>query len=285
VTLMGILNVTPDSFSDGGRHLDPQAAARRALELQAEGAGLIDIGGESTRPGSVRIGEDEEWQRVGPVLELLSGAGLTIPLSIDTRNPAVAARALASGLSKALAPDGTDALRAIRVINHVALEHQPDRVRAMAELARDAGVSLILMHVRGRLETMHTLPPMADPVRETLEGLRRLRDIALARGLPQDRLLLDPGLGFGKNGGENYLLLRGLAAFHELGCRLVVGPSRKRFLAPPGGAAANRDAAAERDFATAAAVTEAVLAGCHVVRVHNVRAMEQVVRVAEKLSR
>jgi len=281
---MGILNITPDSFSDGGRYLDPQAAMRRALELQAEGAGLIDIGGESTRPGSVRIGEDQEWQRIEPVLELLHGAALTIPLSIDTRNPGVAERALARGLSKALTPDGAGPGGAIGVINHVALEHQQDRVQAMAELARDAGVSLLLMHVRGRLETMHTLPPMADPVRETLEGLRALRDIALARGLPQDRLLLDPGIGFGKNGDENYLLLRGMAAFQELGCRLVVGPSRKRFLTAPGGATAGRDAAAERDFATAAAVTAAVLAGCQVVRVHNVRAMAQVVRVAEKLS-
>ncbi len=264
---MGTLNITPDSFSDGGHYLDPPAAVRRALEMQAEGAGLVDIGGESTRPGSTRIGEEEEWRRIGPVLELLQGAGLTIPLSIDTRNPAIAKRAVASGAS-----------RAISFINHVALEDAGDTVLAMAELARDARVALILMHVRGRLETMHTLPPMADPVRETFQALRALRDTALATGLPREQLLLDPGIGFGKNGDENYILLRRLAAFHELGCRLVVGPSRKRFLAAPG------DLAAERDFATAAAVTAAVVAGCQVVRVHNVRAMAQVVRVAEKLS-
>jgi dihydropteroate synthase len=261
VLLMGILNITPDSFSDGGDYLDPQAAVRRALEMQAEGAGLIDVGGESTRPGSARTPEAEEWRRIAPVLELLSRAGLTTPLSIDTRNPGVAARALSSGLFGA--------------INHVALEDAADRAQAMAELARDSGVDLILMHVRGRLETMHTLPPMADPVRETFEGLRALRDAALATGLPQERLLLDPGIGFGKNGDENYVLLRGLAAFGELGCRLVVGPSRKRFLRATG---------TDRDFATAAAVTAAVSAGCDVVRVHNVRAMAQVVRVAEALA-
>src|ERR1035438_7088800 len=127
--LMGILNITPDSFSDGGDYRDPQAAVRRALEMQAEGAGLIDVGGESTRPGSARISEAEEWRRIAPVLELLSRAGLTTPLSIDTRNPSVAARALAGGR--------------FHTINHVAVED--DRVRAMAELARDIGVDLILM--------------------------------------------------------------------------------------------------------------------------------------------
>jgi dihydropteroate synthase len=267
---MGVLNVTPDSFSDGGQYLDPQAAVRRALEMQAEGAGLIDIGGESTRPGSERVSEDEEWRRIEPVLESLPGAGptpsLAIPVSIDTRNPGIAERALAS-----------PSARLIGAINHVAVADEPDRVRAMAKLARSAGVALILMHVRGRLETMHALPPMADPVRETLEGLRDLRNIALAAGLPQEWLLLDPGIGFGKNGQENYVLLRGLASFHELGCRLVVGPSRKRFLAAQG------DRAADRDLATAAAVTAAVAAGCHLLRVHNVRAMAQVVRVAERL--
>ena len=263
--LMGILNLTPDSFSDGGQYRDPQSAVRRALEMQADGAGLIDLGGESTRPGSVRIGEDEEWRRIRPVLRLLPGAGLAVPLSIDTRNPGVARKALAGGR--------------IGMINHVALEDRQDSVRAMAELARDTGVSLVLMHVRGRLETMHTLTPMSDPLRETWEGLRVLRDSALATGLPQEQLLLDPGLGFGKNGEENYVLLRGLATFHELGCRLVVGPSRKRFLAVNGG-----ELPGERDFATAAAVMAALTAGCHVVRVHNVRAMAQVLGVVSRLS-
>jgi dihydropteroate synthase len=276
VILMGILNVTPDSFSDGGRYLDPQAAVRRALEMQEEGAGLIDIGGESTRPGSERIGEEEEWRRIEPVLELLPGAGLTaplsIPVSIDTRNPGVAERALQSRSS-----------RLILAINHVALADEPDRVRAMAKLASSARVALILMHVRGRLETMATLPPMADPVGETLEGLRALRDIALAAGLPQQWLLLDPGIGFGKNGRENNILLRDLDRFHELGCRLVVGPSRKSFLAAEV-AANRRDAAADRDLATASAVTAAVAAGCHVLRIHNVRMMAPVVRLAERLS-
>jgi dihydropteroate synthase len=265
---MGTLNLTPDSFSDGGDYLDPQAALRRALEMQAEGAGLIDVGGESTRPGSARVSEGDEWQRLAPVLELLARPGLTVDLSIDTRHPSVAARALASR-----APFG--------MINHVALEAETDRVRDMAELARDLSRDLILMHVRGRLETMHTLPPMTDPVRETWEGLRSLRDIALAAGLPQEHLLLDPGMGFGKNGDENFALLRGLKTFHELGCRLVVGPSRKRFLNAGDGAA---DRPADRDFATAAAVMAAVSAGCDVVRVHNVRAMAQVVRVAEALA-
>jgi dihydropteroate synthase len=256
---MGILNVTPDSFSDGGLFLDAGAAVARAQQMEEEGAACIDIGGESTRPGSARTEAEEELRRVLPVIEALAGR-LRAPLSVDTVRPQVAERALAAGAS---------------IINYVAFT---GATAAMAELAQRAGAALVLTHVRGEPATMHQLPPLADPAGEVRDGLEKLKAEAVAAGLPAERVWLDPGLGFGKNGDENFAVLARLGELQQLGCPLVVGPSRKSFLGrlldlPVG----------QRRFGAAATVTAAVLAGAHVVRVHDVAEMAQVARVADAI--
>jgi dihydropteroate synthase len=261
ISLMGILNVTPDSFSDGGRYHDPAAAVARAHEMERDGANILDIGGESTRPGSVRVPEGEELARIRPVLEALQSK-LGIPVSIDTLHPSVAQQAVRLGA---------------RFINHIVLDLET--AREMALLARDSGMQLILAHARGPLETMHKLPRMSDPVREVVEALEGFRTLAVRAGLPLDRLLLDPGIGFGKDADESYALLRGIDKVQALGCRVVLGTSRKRFLSKDPA----RDRAEDRDFATAATVVYALERGCAVVRVHNVRAMSQVMQVARRL--
>jgi len=260
-SLMGILNVTPDSFSDGGRYHDPAAAVARALEIQRDGADILDVGGESTRPGSVRVPEAEELARVLPVLEALQGK-LKIPVSIDTLHVAVAQQAVRLGA---------------QYINHIVLEDEI--AREMALLARDSGAYLILTHARGPLEHMHKLPPMSDAVGEVVAALANFRNLAAKAGLPPDRLLLDPGIGFGKNADESYELLRNIDQIKALGCRVVIGASRKRFLSSDPKA----DAAEDRDFATAATVVYAMERGCAVIRVHNVRAMSQVMKVSRRL--
>ncbi len=256
--VMGVLNVTPDSFSDGGRYLEPGTAAERALEMEREGADLIDIGGESTRPGSARVDAEEELRRVLPVFERLRPS-LRVPLSVDTWKPEVAERAVAAGAS---------------VINYPALGD----IASMSRVASRLGVALLLMHVRGRFETMHQLPPMADVVGEVAGDLRALLKTAADAGLPPQRVLLDPGFGFGKNGRDNYILLARLGELRALERPVVAGTSRKSFLGltlkmPP----------AERIFATAATVTAAILGGAHIVRVHDVAAMVQVARVADEV--
>ncbi len=258
--VMGVLNVTPDSFSDGGLYLDPKAAAARALEMEKEGADLIDIGGESTRPGSARVPVEEELRRILPVLERLRDMA-RVPLSVDTWKPEVAERAVEAGAS---------------LINCVAFGD----TEAMARVAARSGAALLLMHVRGTPETMHQLPPLPDVLKEVSGGLRALLETASAAGLTPDRILLDPGFGFGKNGAENYALLARLEELRALGRPLVVGTSRKSFLGatlglPP----------AERVFGTAATVTAAVLAGAHMVRVHEVAAMAQTARVTDEILR
>lgn len=265
---MGILNATPDSFSDGGRYRDPALAAAHALEMARDGAAWIDVGGESTRPGSARVAHEEEWRRVEPVLHSLAGAGLTAHISLDTRHPETARRAIE--IAPALS---------IAAINYVAAEGEHERVLEMARLAHEAGTELILTHVRGTLENMHTLPPAADVVGETLAGLGRLRDLALHAGMPRERLMLDPGFGFGKNGGENFLLLSGIARFCELGCRVVVGVSRKRFLGRPG------DQPENRDRATLGALVGVADTGCYMARVHNVSAAAQALSALRLYSR
>ncbi len=258
--IMGVLNVTPDSFSNGGLYLDPEQAALRAVQMQQEGADIIDIGAESTRPDSGRISEEEELQRLMPVLQKLAGR-LAVPISIDTYKPAVAERAVAAGA---------------QIINCVALGD----VRQMAEVAARAAVPLVLMHIRGTPETMKRLPPVEDVVGEVREGLRALRDAAVAAGVIREQLILDPGFGFGKNGDENYRLLAGFAALHELGCPLLAGTSRKAFIGRVLGVPES-----ERAWGTAATVTAAILAGAQIVRVHDIAEMVQVARVADQIAR
>lgn len=256
--VMGILNVTPDSFSDGAQFLDPAQALEHALKMERQGADLIDVGAELTRPGSSRIDAAEELGRLLPVLRALCGR-VSVPISVDTYKPAVAEQALAAGAE---------------LINFPALSP----VAEMAALAGRAAVPLAVMHMRGTPETMHRLPPLDDVVGEVFAGLTELRDGALAAGSLREALVLDPGFGFGKNGDENYRLLAGLAKFHQLGCPLLVGTSRKAFIGQALGVPP-----AQRGWGTAATVTAAVLAGAHIVRVHDVGEMVQVVRVADRI--
>jgi dihydropteroate synthase len=256
--IMGILNVTPDSFSDGGRFLEPASAVARAVEIERQGASILDIGAESTRPGSTPVSEEEETARLLPVLHALEGR-ISIPVSVDTYKPGVAERALAAGA---------------QLVNFPALSPVAD----MAAVAHRAAAPLVLMHVRGRPADMHRLPPLDDVAGHVHHGLEELRDQALAAGLPRDALILDPGFGFGKNGDENYRLLARLSEFHSLGCPLLAGTSRKAFI---GLALGTRPA--ERAWGTAATVAAAVLAGAHIVRVHDVAEMAQVAGVADRL--
>jgi len=258
--VMGILNVTPDSFADGGLYLDPGAAEAAAIEMAARGADLIDVGGESTRPGSDPIGADEEIVRIRPVLERLSRS-LSIPISIDTSKPEVAEVAVGEGAS---------------IINDVtALRYHA----ALAAIAARSGAGLILMHARGRSRDMYKDANYASVPLEVGEELRASLECALAAGVRRESVMLDPGLGFAKRPEHSYAALAALPALAALGCPLVAGPSRKSFL----NAAIGDRSPGERDMATAASVAAAVLLGAHVVRVHNVPAMVDVVRVADRI--
>ena len=258
--VMGVLNVTPDSFSDGGVYLAAEAAARRALEMEAEGADLIDIGGESTRPGSDAVSGDTELARVLPVLERLRGR-LRVPISIDTQKAGVAEAALAAGAE---------------MVNDVsALRTDP----ALGEVVRRARVPLVLMQMRGRPKTMQQRPFARDVMKDVTQGLREALGRARSAGIPRERILLDPGIGFGKSTAQNCELLARLPELARLGRPLLVGTSRKTFLgALLGGAPEER-----RVWGTAASVTAAVLGGAHIVRVHDAAEMVQVVRVADAI--
>lgn len=257
VRILGILNVTPDSFSDGGRFADADAALAHARAMRAAGADWIDVGGESTRPGAAPVPADEERRRVLPIVEALAADG--IPVSIDTRKADVARAAVAAGA---------------RMINDVSALGDP----AMARVAADARVELVLMHMRGTPETMQDDPRYDDVVAEVSDFLRAAAKKALSAGVAADRIWLDPGIGFGKRLEHNLELLRRLAELRRLGFPLLVGPSRKRFLGEVLDRPADR-----RLFGTAAAVAAAVLRGADAVRVHDVAEMADVVRVAERL--
>jgi dihydropteroate synthase len=258
---MGILNVTPDSFADPSSLRDPAAAVAAALRMEADGADLIDVGGESTRPGADPIGADEELARVLPVLRALQGR-LGVPVSIDTYKADVARAACSAGAS---------------IVNDVSgLQREPALARAVA----DSGAALILMHSRGSSKTMYAEASYADVVTTVIEELREGIRVAIAAGVPLERVIVDPGVGFAKRASHSYGVL---ARLSELAAALdrpvLVGPSRKSFLRE----AVGGRPAPERDWGTAAAVTAAVLAGAHIVRVHAVREMAQVVRVSEEI--
>jgi dihydropteroate synthase len=248
---MGIVNVTPDSFSDGGRFFDPAAAVEHGLRLAAEGADLLDVGGESTRPGAAPVDTDEELRRIMPVVASLCEQ-TTVPVSIDTCKVAVAREALAAGAE---------------AINDVtALTADPD----MPELAAASACGVCAMHMQGTPRTMQEDPIYADVVEEVFSYLRDRRDALLAAGIEQARLALDPGIGFGKNVGHNLALLRNIARFHALGCPLVVGPSRKRFIAHVLG-----DPSADRTPGTIGICLSLARQGVQVLRVHDVAAVRQ----------
>jgi dihydropteroate synthase len=254
--LMAVLNVTPDSFSDGGRYSDPDRAFARAIEMEEQRADIIDIGAESTRPGSARISADEEWHRLGPVLKRLKDR-LTIPVSVDTYKAEVAERALELGVEIINDPSG--------------LTFEPNLARVVSN--RDAG--LVVSHMRGRPETWAKLGPLKDPV----ASIRRDLDAAVSRarhvGIDKARIAIDPGLGFGKRGDQNSLILGKLRELADLDLAVMIGPSRKQFLA--------HGTPQETAFATAAAVTAGILAGAHIVRVHDVREMRAAADVADEI--
>ncbi len=257
--VMGVLNVTPDSFSDGGRLLDLDAAVARGLAMVADGADVVDVGGESTRPGAEEVPVGEELRRVVPVIERLA-AEAGVPVSIDTRKAEVAAGALAAGAS---------------IVNDVSGARDP----AMFGVVRDAGAGLVLMHMRGDPATMRELTFYEDVVGEVREVLARRVDAAVEAGVDAECLAVDPGLGFAKTAGQSLLLMKEVAAFLSLGRPLVVGPSRKSFIgAVLGGAGVD-----ERLEGTAGAVAWLAAQGAHVVRVHDVREMVRVVRVVDAI--
>lgn len=262
--LMGVLNVTPDSFSDGGKFFDPQKAVDQALAMERDGADLLDIGAESTRPGSQPVTSAEELLRLLPVLRALH-ALLKIPISIDTRRAEVAEPALAEGA---------------QIINDVSgLRHDPK----IAHIAAKHRAPLILMHMRGKPGTMQKKPFARDVLRDVTRGLRASAEQALRAGVARSQIVLDPGIGFGKSFEQNYELLRSLPRLAALGYPLLVGASRKGFL----GATLARDGKPappqERIWGTAATVTASILNGAHIVRVHDVAEMVQVARVSDLL--
>jgi dihydropteroate synthase len=263
--VMGVLNVTPDSFSDGGAYLDSQAAIARALDLERDGADLLDIGGESTRPGAAPVTAREELRRILPVLEILRGK-LRIPMSVDTQKAEVAEAALAAGAE---------------MLNDISALRTD---LGLAEVARRARVPVILMHMRGTPRTMQRRPFARDVIHDVMEGLRDALARARRAGLAKSQLLLDPGIGFGKKYRQNFEILARLSEFARLGCPIVVGTSRKSFLGKamsrPGGPEVPPS---ERLLGTAATVTASILGGAHIVRVHDVAEMAQVARIADQV--
>jgi dihydropteroate synthase len=262
--LMGVLNVTPDSFSDGGKFLDPRRAVEHALEMERAGADLLDIGGESTRPGSTETPADTEIARILPVLEGLRGV-LKIPICVDTRKSEVAEAAVTAGA---------------QMINDVSgLRNDP----GIAEIAQRRGVPLILMHMRGKPQTMQKEPFARDVMKDVSQGLRAATTTARRAGVRKSQIIVDPGIGFGKSFEQNYELLRKLPEIATLGYPLLIGTSRKGFLGMTLGHDGKSAPPEERLWATAATVTASILGGAHIVRVHDVAEMAQVARVADCL--
>jgi dihydropteroate synthase len=260
--VMGVLNVTPDSFADT-RRFSAESAIDAAIQMEAAGADIIDVGGESTRPGATPVSEGEELRRVLPVLRGLA-ARLTIPISIDTYKAVVAHAAIAEGAA---------------MVNDISgLVYDPDMARTIAE----GGAALVLMHTRGRSSDMYAQANYGDVVEDVAVELQLRMDAAAGAGVPGERIVIDPGIGFAKRPAHSYGLLARIA---ELATRLqrpvLAGPSRKSFMRE----ALGDRPPVERDWGTAAAVTAAVLGGAHLVRVHAVAEMVQVVRVAEATRR
>lgn len=258
--VMGILNVTPDSFSDGNRYFTTERAVERALALESLGADIIDLGGESTRPSAPPVSLKEELARVVPVIEALSGR-LKVPISVDTYKAEVARAACAAGAE---------------IVNDVSgLRFDSGMARAVAEA--DAG--LVVMHTRGTPDRMQSDTHYDDLVGEVRQYLRDSLELAVQAGLPKARVVVDPGVGFAKSVEGNLELVRRLAEFHALGCPILVGPSRKSFI---GSVLGDRDR--DRTFGTAAVVAVSILNGASIVRVHDVAAMRDVALLTRALA-
>ena len=261
--VMGVVNVTPDSFSDGGHFLSPECALERALQLLGEGADILDLGGESTHPGASAMGARQEQDRVLPVIEAVKREHPEAIISIDTYKAETAVAAVQAG---------------VEIVNDVSgFRWDPRMVKTLAGLKCGA----VLMHMRGRPEEWRTLPPVPDIVMLVKRELRAWADVALIGGVKRERIILDPGFGFGKSFQENYPLLKRFEELHELRYPLLAGVSRKSFIgralarngkdAPVGG----------RLYGTLAAETAVILKGAHIVRTHDVRACADAVRMVD----
>jgi len=260
--IMGVLNVTPDSFSDGGRYERPEAAIQHAFALETAGADLLDLGGESTRPGSLGTTASEELDRILPVLDGLRGR-LKIPISVDTRQSTVAERAMREGA---------------QIINDVSGLRSN---AGIAEVAARCGAPIVLMHMRGEPRTMQRAPFARDVMKDVTRGLQESLAKAHKAGVAKSQIILDPGIGFGKSYAQNYELIEKLPQLAALGFPLLVGSSRKGFLGATLARGGKHIPPEERIWGTAASVTASILGGAHLVRVHDVAEMAQVVRVAD----
>jgi dihydropteroate synthase len=258
--VMGVLNVTPDSFSDGGQYFDTEEAVARAFAIERAGADILDIGGESTRPGSEGTPAEEELRRILPVLKELRGH-IGIPISVDTSKAEVAEAALDAGAE---------------ILNDVTALRAGPR---LAEIARRRKVPLILMHMRGEPRTMQKKPFARDVLRDVTTDLRRAVSTARRAGVAKSQIVLDPGIGFGKSAEQNFELLARLTELARLGFPLMIGTSRKGFIGKALGGAPEMD----RMWGTAATVAASILAGAHIVRVHDVAEMAQVARVTDAI--
>ncbi len=258
--LMGILNITPDSFLDGGRFLDPEAACAQAVRLVEEGADILDIGAESTRPGASPVTVKEELERLLPVLKRVRKE-ISVPLSVDTVRPEVARKCLDFG---------------VEIINDVSgLKRSGCE---MAKAVKEFGAGLVLMHSRGTPETMQTLAGYNDLVQDVMSELRESIRLATEAGIEREQIVIDPGLGFAKTPEQNLEILRKINAFHELGFPVLVGPSQKSFI----GQVTGREAE-DRSFGTAACVAACVRGGVQVLRLHEAGAMRDVIRMTEAI--
>lgn len=258
-SIIGVLNITPDSFSDGGQNFEPERAIDRALELESEGADILEVGGESTRPGATRLPVHEELERVIPVLRGLSGR-LRIPIAIDTYKSEVAAAAVEQGVA---------------IINDVsALRFDP----ALADVAARTGAILVLMHMRGEPANMQKIEPSADIFAEIDADLGKAISLAVSRGVKPNRLIVDPGIGFGKTLEQNLAIINHLDRFESFGLPLMIGTSRKGFI----GRLTGRPEG-DRLMGTAASVSASIIRGAHIIRVHDVRQILDIVRVTDAL--
>jgi dihydropteroate synthase len=258
--IMGILNVTPDSFSDGGLYLDQEKAIDRGKEMEAEGADIIDIGGESSRPGSEAVPEDEELRRVLHVIEGVARS-VKVPVSIDTYRAAVARLAFEAGA---------------QIVNDISSFRFDDQ---MAAVVSRTGAGVVLMHSRGDRDTLHKQPPMQDTLKEVARDLSSAAERAVAAGIRPQSIVLDPGIGFGKAAAESVTILKSLNRFSKIGYPLLVGTSRKSFIR-----LLTSDQTQEgRIWGTAATVVTAILNGAHIVRVHDVRHTRILADVTDRL--
>ena len=256
---MGVLNVTPDSFSDGGQFLDTKSAVCHALRMADQGADIIDIGGESTRPGSDPVSINNELARVIPVIEGIRDES-TIPISIDTYKSLVARKALEAGAN---------------IINDISgLNFDPE----MVNIVRDHKVPIVIMHIKGTPENMQVNPQYDDLIQEVIDYFQKQIDFCRDNGVPKSKIILDPGIGFGKRLNDNFILIRELKRFTELGYPVLIGPSRKSFIG------LTLDLPVEqRNEGTAAAITAGIMNGARIIRVHDVLEMKRVQIISDKI--